>query len=427
MQHKYKLAIIGGGPAGLTAALEASRFSKDVVQISQEKPGGRALWHSLTPSKVWLHAATVNDNTPAKILARLEEVKNWQDELYARQLQTAGIELLYGAASFADANTINVNSDAGNVQSISAEKIIVAAGSVPIFTEALKPDGKRIIAPRLLGKLDNIPKSIIIVGGGVTGSEMAYLFLKLGAKVTVVTDMPSLLPRADREVSDTLEEWFKSQGVEFYKSTRAESAVNQGQSVRVVLEDGAELSADYAFLAIGRKADLSSLQLDHANVEQHNGIRVDEFCRTNIASIYAAGDVTGAPMTANRAMAMGRLAAKNALSGNEEAINEKWIIEAVYTEPEVAQVGDVSGAHAKIYKADFKSNQKAHIANTDIGFMKVFVDEQDRLVGASGIGYHIADLMFSVAVAIRAGMSMAEFKQVVPANPTLSEIFTELQ
>jgi dihydrolipoamide dehydrogenase len=422
IDKKYTLAIIGGGPAGIAAALEASRYSKSVVLISQEKLGGRALWHSLTPSKVWLHGA--GKNQPGEILHQLESVQHWQFEKYSQQINAAGIDVIYGAAHFVDDSTLAVQQDENTETVIHAEKIIVAAGSVPVFPDGLKPDGQRIIAPRLLGRLNTVPKSIIVVGGGVTGSEMAFLFNTLGSQVTVVTDMNSLLPRTDREVSDELERLLIERGVVFHKNVKADSIENKGDSILVRLQDGREMTAEYAFVAIGRKADVSSLNLEHTGIGAGELV-VDEFCQTQISSIYAAGDVTGAPMTANRAMAMAKVAARNALTEKQESVNENWIVEAVYTEPQVAQVGDVSGQF-DVYRSDFSSTLKSHITKEHEGFIKICVDEKNVLVGASAIGPHAADVMFSAAVAIRAQMPIADFQQVVPANPTLSEVFSNI-
>lgn len=344
------------------------------------------------------------------------------------QLAHAGIEVIVGAARFKSRNVILIRLQDGEEKEIITDKVIIASGSVPIFPQNLKPDADRIIAPRLLGKMREIPASIIVIGGGVTGSEMIYLFNQLGTNVTAVTDVPTLLPRADAKVSEALEMALKSRGVIFHKNKRAASAENLGDHVKVTLEDGTELVADMAFVAIGRRPDVDGLHLANIELSTQSGIAVDAQCRTTIDGLFAAGDVTGAPMTANRAMAMARIAARNALSDHQQSYNENLTVEAVYTDPEVAQVGDASGVNAEIYAADFETNLKANIANSKNGFIKLFVHEHDhRIVGASAIGSHVSDILFSVAVAIASDMTLADFQQVVPANPTLSEVFVDLK
>jgi dihydrolipoamide dehydrogenase len=305
---------------------------------------------------------------------------------------------------------------------------------VPIFPEGIRPDGKRIIAPRLMGKLNTIPDSLIMIGGGVTGSEFIYMFNALGSRVTAVTDVAQLLPRCDRDISRALEDILRTRGVQFIKSTAVKSVENIGDAVRVTLANGETLQADYAFIAIGRRPDVEKLDPAAANIRIGNAgeVVVDEFLRSAQPHVYAVGDVTGAPMIANRAMAQGRLAARHAMNAN---VNPAPLyVEAIYTNPEVAQIGMREEAARKampqlqVYRADFATLQKAQISGHSEGFCKVLVNrENGQIVGAAGIGFHIADVMESLAVAMKARLPFADLRDIAPANPTISEIILNLK
>lgn len=444
------VAVVGGGPAGLAAAREAARLGAKVTLIEQDRPGGRALWHSLVPSKVWLHTANLLGDTKqatsmgltgsasrsdlASLQQRLQQVKEGEHTLNSRDFESLGVEVLSGSAQFVDDNTLQIQQAGGESRFLRAESVILASGSVPLFPPDLKPDGTRILAPRFLSKLDNIPDSMIVVGGGVTGSEVIYLFNRLGTDVTVVTDIQTLLPRADREISESLEKQLEERGVLFHKNVAARQIIHHGDQVSVTLADDRELTAEYAFVAIGRKPDAGTLNLEATSVSKAKagGVQVNEFCQTSVRHIFAAGDVTGAPMLANKAAAQGRVAARNAVQGNQAVYHPEWTVEVVYTAPEVAQVGmteqaaETAGLDVKVRRTTYRRNLKSHITGHREGFLKIVIENgSDALLGAAAIGVHAGDLLAPVAVALRAGLSLPELMDVVPANPTLSELIVQ--
>lgn len=440
------LMILGGGPAGTAAAREAGRLGASVTLITEENPGGRARWHSLLPSKVWLNAANLlgeldhseilgvphalDQAGAAHIIERIAEIKDRQYSNEIAELKRFNVDIVHGTGRFLDNNTVEVTAEDDGSQKFSADTICIASGSVPIFPPDLKPDGDRILAPRFLSKFDTVPNSMIVVGGGVTGSEIIYLYNQLGTEVTVVTDIPELLPRADTDISRALETVLKERNVTFQKNTAATAITNEGDSVTVSLDSGKELTAEYAFVAIGRKPDVNRLGLDQTDIElsSEQGIRIRETGQTPVDHIYAAGDVTGAPMVANRAMAQGRIAARNAINGTSEEFIPEWNVEAIYTEPEVAQVGlresgvndDVSYTVKRI---SYQGNLKSEITEHREGFLKLLLGNSSEVIlGAAAVGYHASDLLTPIAVAIRAELTYEELQQVSPANPTLSEL-----
>ncbi len=445
-----KIIVIGGGPGGLAAAKEAARLGGSVTLIEQERAGGRAMWHSLIPSKVWLAAMNLLDDSrhsrekgieisqlqpnPQLITTRIAELSTRLGEQELTELRSLDITLVSGSAKFINNREIVITNSEGGQQTLSGDVFIIATGSVPIFPEGIRPDGKRIIAPRLMGKLNTIPDSLIMVGGGVTGSEFIYMFNALGSRVSAVTDVGQLLPRCDRDISQALEDILRSRGVQFIKNTAVKAVVNLGEAVRVTLANGETMQADYAFIAIGRRPDVEKLDLPAADIRigKTGEVVVDKFMRSSQPHVYAVGDVTGAPMIANRAMAQGRLAARHAM--NAEVRSAPLQVEAIYTNPEVAQFGMREEAARKsipqlqVYRADFATLPKAQISGHSEGFCKILVNrENDQIVGAAGIGYHIADVMESLAVAMKARLPFAELRDIAPANPTMSEIILNLR
>jgi len=445
------VAVIGGGPAGLAAAKEAASLGAQVMLIEQDKPGGRALWHSLVPSKVWLHAAnllgtfsaaeefgltraSVSDN-PAALLERLRKVKAREQEKDNAHFTMLGIEVVAGTAQFVDDHTLQITRNGGQTRFIRANAVILASGSVPIFPPDLKPDGQRILAPRFLSTLETIPGSIIIIGGGVTGSEVLYLFNRLGSEVTAITDIEDLLPRSDHDISQRLESILEQRGVVFHKGVPVRSIENVGDDVEVYREDDRKFTAEYAFVAIGRKPDTTKLHLNATSVEVRpdGGVGVNDQCQTSVQHIYAAGDITGGPMLANRAAAQGRIAARTAVQGREHSYHPDWTVEVVYTQPEVAQVGLTEsrakdqGRDISIKKAEYSQNLKANISGHREGFLKIILDQGSGILqGAAAIGDHAGDLLTPISVAIRAGLSLDELSEIAPGNPTLSELIIEL-
>ncbi|MCF7805835.1 MAG: NAD(P)/FAD-dependent oxidoreductase [Candidatus Marinimicrobia bacterium] len=455
MDVKYArkdVVIIGGGPGGVTAAKEAGKLGASVALIEQDKPGGRALWHSLVPSKVWLDAADTGDEVvhaqemsypmggyiiqPEKVLERLQTVKDREHTRDKKTFEDLNVEVFNGKGHFLDDYTIQVTRDGEEVARVHGEQIIIASGSVPIFPDDLKPDGKRILAPRFMSHRKSIPESIIVVGGGVTGSETIYLFNRLGSEVTALTDIDTLLPRSDADISNTLESVLSRRGVEFHKGQAVQSIVNHGDHVEATLTSGNSFEAELAFVAIGRVPDTSRLNLGKTGVtyDKHKGITVDGQLRTKVQHIFAIGDVTGPPMLANKAIAQARFAVSNALKKTNYSYQPDWAVEAIYTVPEVAQIGMTEteafkkNRNVRVLKTDYGKVLKSNIIEHQEGFLKMLVNQDnDRILGASAVGDHAADLLAPVAVALKAEMTFHSFQQIAPANPTISELLVALE
>ncbi|GIV20416.1 MAG: pyridine nucleotide-disulfide oxidoreductase [Armatimonadota bacterium] len=443
-----RLLVLGGGSVGVHAAAEAAKRGAEVTLVSEGEIGGRTTWDSLVPSKVLLTAAdtlldacyaphrgvkvAAEGADLADLMERIRQRTHQWGEMQQQALQRAGVQIIHGVASFVSPHTVKVQTEEGE-QEVSFDIALIATGSVPIFPPSMKPDGKRILAPRFMSSLQTLPEHLLMVGGGVTGSEFAYLFRVLGAKVTVLTDMPRLLPRAEEEVSRALEHAFRQMGIEVWLSSPAESVAANDGGVQVRLADGRTLEGSHAFIAIGRRADLSRLNLEAAGIPSTpQGIPVNEYLQSPVAHIYAAGDAAGPPFTLNRGWAQAQVAARHALGVSTPPFRPELVVEAVYTQPQVAQVGMTEtqtlqqGLSVRSLYADYASNLKAQLLGEAEGFVKLVVEEHTgRLLGGSAIGPHAADVLAPLATAMTLGGTVETLASLYPAHPTLVELLYE--
>lgn len=444
-----RLVVIGGGSVGVHAAVEAAKLEADVTLIGEGEIGGRTTWDSLVPSKVLLTAAdTVLDAryaphrgvqlaspevNVADLMERIRQRTHQWGDVQQSALQRAGVQVVHGVASFADAHVVKVRTEEGGEQPIPFEVAIIATGSVPIFPPGMKPDGKRILAPRFASSLQSFPEHLVMVGGGVTGSEFAYLFRVLGSAVTVVTDMPRLLPRADEEVSQLLEHAFRQMGARVLLSSPVESVTATGSEVQVQLADGRRLEGSHAFIAIGRRADLSRLNLEATGLQPSaQGLPLDEYLQSPVPHIYAVGDAAGPPFTLNRGWAQAQVAVRHALGLPTSPFRAELVVEAVYTQPQVAQVGITEaqarqqGISVNVLRAQYADNLKAQLLGETEGFVKLIVEESTgKLLGGSAAGSHAADMLAPLAVAMALGGTVETVASLYPAHPTLVELLHE--
>lgn len=434
------VAVIGAGPAGMTAAGAAADVGARVTLIGVEAPGGRAGWHSLLPSKVLLTAADSRGlglgktNQPPDIEAMGQRIHALSQSWSYRQtadLTQRGVQFFNGKATFQDLHRLRVTPAEARPTDLEADAIIVASGSVPIFPPNLKPDGGRIIAPRFVSKMERLPRSLIIVGGGVTGTEFVYAFNRLGVDVTWIVDEYGVLPPFEREVASVLKEVLSSRNVVRHEGVAADSAVVDDERVRVALRDGRSFYAEMVFIAIGRRPDVAGLNLNAAGLPEdpRRGIEVDGYGRSAVSHIYAAGDVTGLPMTANKAMAQGWIAGRHAAGAAVDPYRPETMVEAVYTDPQVAQVGLNEGeAHKRghsvqVLRLGYEANLKVVLLNETEGFVKFVAGANDGpLLGASAVGAHATDVLAAVALGIRLSARPKDLAALFAAHPGLSEL-----
>lgn len=442
---KYDIAVIGSGPAGFEAARRAAASDKKTVVVTGTPPGGRATVGSLLPSKVWLH--TANEAPPRSeplfpqetetAAQRVRETIQQRVAWTRSSMEAAGVEIVSGHAVISDPHTIVVSVEESEPISIEASYIVVAAGSEPIFFPGVKPDADRLIAPRHTQKLTEIPNKLVMIGGGVTGIEYASVFARLGSTVQILS-YDEVLPRSDREYTRRLTDHLESLGVSIRTGIAVERAENTGTGVVVTTRDGSEYTGDVGFIATGRAGDLTFLNGESpalATDESGRFLRVDATGKTSIESIYACGDITGPPLTANTAVHQARRAVDailaNGTSSNRAADtgNTEHLIEAVYTEPQLAGIGPIHELATRndvtLHRRSYTSSMLSHVHGAaGDGEVKIWTDADDRILGAAAYGENAAEILAPVQVAMRYKGRLDELTTVPFAYPSITEVLT---
>lgn len=434
------IIVIGGGPAGIEAARAAATVGASVTLISEGPVGGRAGWDSLLPSKVWLAAAdtagllatspfadAATMLAPATILAQLQHTKAVWSTQQTAALQALGVNIRFGVANVATPNSIVVQDESGQpVTTLTADRVILAVGSVPIFPPNLRPDGKKIIAPRMMSGLKTLPASMVVIGGGATGTEMAYLFNRLGLAVTWVVEPKGVLPTFAPAAGELVAAILATRGVTLVRNARADHIEHEGDDVAVVMADGRRVKAAMAFVAIGRTPDLQRLNVAGVGLALNaaNHPIIDDFCQTTVPGIYAVGDIVGPPMVANRAMAMARVAGLHAAGGPVAPFNPHAVVAAIYSEPQVAQVGIVTADDGTIQttRVPVSAALKSHLIADLEGFVELAYDQSGKVTGGVAVGPHAGDTLAPVALAVHVGATVRDLAAIYAAHPGLSEL-----
>jgi pyruvate/2-oxoglutarate dehydrogenase complex dihydrolipoamide dehydrogenase (E3) component len=448
-----RVVVIGGGPAGIEAAVEAARCGAGVTLVSDMPAGGRATHASLVPSKVWLHAAELramratgklgraSDAEMAALGSDVELFVSRTSERHAQRLEDAGVRTLRGRAHFASSHEIVLVREGKDDKRIAFDRAVIASGSNPSFPsgffgpDAQGPDGHFILAPRFLSKVRSIPKTLVVVGGGTSGAEAAHAFSRLGAEVTWIVGELGLLPAFDRDLTDVLGGVLVERGVKIVQGKNALSITKVGQgdeTIQVKLDGGRTYAAERGFVALGRRADLSGLGLAAAGLEAEGTIAVNERMQTAVPHLFAAGDVTGGELSASRSSAEGWTAGRGAAGAEVPPLDPQALIHAVYADPELAKVG-LSPAEAVRHG---RASRVATIALGDTlrgalegigldrhrpGLLRIALSDDDRVVGATAVGPRAAELLAPLALAIRSGVPGKELASTFFASPTLSE------
>ncbi len=440
------VCVIGGGPAGVEAARAAAGAGARVTLVSEGPIGGRAGWDSLVPSKVWIAAASLLEHAetaearglisrarqpldPAAVLAYIRRVASDWSGQQAAQLAALGVSVLQGLAVFEAPRRLAVHGTDGQlVGRIEADAIIIASGSVPRFPPAMRPDGKRVIAPRFMSSLEQLPSDMIVVGGGVTGAEFVSLFARLGVRVQWLVGPRGVLPGFVAEAGQILTEHLSRQGVELLRGQLAQRIEQTGSGVTVVMADGTSHRAAMVFLAIGRTPDLARLNLAAIGLAPAGDGRLatDLFGRTAVPGVYAIGDATGGPMLANRAMAQAWIAGRHAAGAVTPPFQPEAIIHAVYSAPEIAQVGMLASPEAQVVRVPLSRSLKLHLLDHAEGVLMVAYHPQKRhVLGALAAGYHAAELLTPFAIAIQQPTTLDALAVTYSAHPTVSELAFE--
>jgi len=422
----YDLAVIGAGWAGFNAAIRAKELGLKVALIEKEQIGGTCLNRGCIPTKTLIQSAKIytlakkspnfgiDIATPPQVnFIKIQERKDKiiQQLRSGMQFMLKGIDFFNAQAQILSNQELKIDA-----QIVKTKFIIIATGSKPIELKDLKFDGKKIISSDNILSLKEIPKSLLIIGGGVIGCEFASLFSVLETQVSIVELMPQLLPGIDKETAKKLENIFKKKGVKVNTNTDAKTIDLNNYNLTL--------------LCIGRAPEIGNLDLDKIGIKLEKGrIIVDEYLRTNISNIYAAGDCTAKTMLAHFAAYQGHMACENiANPDNPRKADNQNIPNCIFTDPEIASVGLTEeearnkNIDIKINKFDFLGSGMARILDENEGFVKIVSDNKtEQILGASIIGPRATELIGILTLAISNCLKISQIQDTIFAHPTLSE------
>ena len=448
------VAIIGGGPGGYVAAIRAAQLGLTTVCVEMDKTlGGTCVNVGCIPSKALLsssehyefarlhaaeHGVKVGD-----VSLDLPAMMKRKDTVVGQN--TKGIEFLFrknkitwakGRGTLKKGNVVEVASDDGKTESWNAKHVIIATGSVPVELPFLKFDEKRVLSNVGAIALDSVPEHLIVIGGGVIGLELGSVWRRLGAKVTVVELMPTILPGNDEEIIREADKIFRKQGLDIRVGTKVTGAQLEGTTVLVNIEkDGKKetLKADRVLVSVGRKPALLGIDAEALGLKlgKRGEIVVDEQLRTNLPNVYAIGDAVGGKLLAHKAEEEGVVAAE-AIAGHKVRMDHKSMPSVVYTWPEIATVGlaehevKESGRKYRTGKFPFSANGRARTSGDTSGFIKFIADaETDELLGAHMIGANVSEMIQEAVLAFEYRGSAEDIGITVHSHPTRSEAVKE--
>lgn len=445
------LVIIGGGPAGYVAAIRGSQMEARVTLIEESKLGGTCLNSGCIPTKLLLHSVALYqtikgaDKYGISISGAdldLTKLQGNKDRLISRHisgietlLKANRIELISGRARLVPGNQIEIDTGEGIRKTIRARRIIIATGARPIVLPIPGASSPEVINAEEMLNLTQPPESLIIIGGGVIGVEMATMWARLGVPVSIVEMMPHCLPAQDGEIAALLENTLSSDGIRIYCRARVSAIEEAGRGKVVVFsQDETEQKIEAAVVAVsvGYRANIQNLGLEACGVALNKGcISVDERLKTSVSDIYAAGDAIGGIMLAHVSFAEGRAAAENAL-GENTIIDYRAVPQCIFTQPEIASVGLSEesalsqGYQLQIGRFPFAASAMAGILGERRGLVKIVTDQKyGQILGVHIIGPGATSLIAEAALALKQELTAKELITTIHAHPTLSEALWE--
>ncbi len=448
---KYDVVVIGSGPGGCVCAIRCAQLGmKTAIVEKYDVLGGTCTNVGCIPSKTVLDSSEhfYNANTLfeehgiemdfvslnfKKMMERKEDVVDQNNRGVAYLMKKNKIAIHKATASFKDSHTLVLTADDGSITEISTSHTVIATGSKPNTIPGISIDKKRIITSTEALSLKELPKSMIVIGGGIIGAEMGSVFARIGTEVTILEYSDGLIPTMDRELGKNLRRVLRKTGITVHLGYKVETAQMVGDNVNVTGKNKKsqpfDFTADYCLVATGRKPYTKDLGLEKIGVQLDGGGRVitDENLQTNIEGVYAIGDVVKGPMLAHKAMEEGVYLAEK-LDGQKPFINYNKIPSVVYTWPEVAGVGSTEellkeeGVNYRVGKFPFKASSRARVSMDTEGFLKVLADkETDEILGIHVIGARAADIIATAVTAMEYRATAEEQADMSYAHPTFME------
>lgn len=439
---EFDLVVLGGGSGGYACALRGAQLGLSVVLIEVDKLGGTCLHRGCIPTKALLHAGEIADNTRDSahygVIAHFDSmdmnaVNAYKDGVVSRLhkglqglVKSRNITFVQGHGRLVSRNTIEVNGE-----KYTGKNVVLATGSFARTLPGLEIDGKRIITSDHALTLDYVPKSVIVLGGGVIGCEFASVWKSFGAEVTIIEALPHLVALEDESSSKQLERAYRKRGIHFELGTRFQSASLTDDSVKVTLENGKEFVADLLLVAVGRGPVSANLGYEEQGITMDRGfVTVDNKCRTNVPGIWAVGDLIPTLQLAHVGFAEGILVAEEIVGLNPRSINYDGVPRVTYSDPEVASVG-LTSARAKELghdvievTYDLAGNGKAQILGTS-GSIKVISQKNGPVLGIHMVGARVGELVSEAQLIFNWEASADDVAPLIHAHPTLSEAMGE--
>lgn len=453
--HTYDVVVLGGGTGGYVAAIKAAQLGLKTALIDADKVGGTCLHRGCIPTKALLQTAEllhtfgnkadyglvggeVQLDYP-KTMARKDKVVTqlWKGVQFL--LKKHNVTVYEGWGRLKDGQHLTVDIPGKDSVTLTAKDIVIATGSIPRELPGLKFDGKRVISSDHVLERQDIPKSLLILGGGAIGVEFASMYNDFGSEVTLVEMLPHILPQDDEEVAAELAKMMTKRGVKILAGTKFDiqsvKTSEKGVEATVEKSDGAKetLSAEVLLVAVGRQAVTKDIGLEALGVTVERGfIAVDDHYRTNIPHVYAIGDVNGGYLLAHVAAHEGMIAMETIAGKNPETLDPHRVPRVTYSRPEVASVGltqqeaESQGHAVKVGLFPFRGNGKSLILGEAEGVVKLVADKKtDALLGAHIVGPHASDLINEMALAKFLEATAWEVAESVHAHPTVSEVLHE--
>jgi NAD(P)H dehydrogenase (quinone) len=449
------VVVIGGGPAGNQAASRTASLGAHVTLVERDIVGGAAnLWDCI-PSKAMIATAGAlsfsrrmeglgfsPNGSPSKVdyealRERIGEISSRLQASIERLLGSLGVRTIGGEARFVGPHTVAVTGAAGEETELNADAVVVSTGSRPRVPDWAAPDGDRVLTTRQAYPPPELPEHLVVVGSGVTGVEFVHMFSSLGSKVSLIVSRQHVLPHKDAEVAAALEDELLRRGVHLFKGARAESLEYTNGGVAIHCDDGRVVRGSHVLLAIGSVPNSDHLGLEKAGVEvdKWGYIPINHHCETNIAHIYAAGDVSGKLPLSSVAAMQGRKVAEHIMGLHtleHRHIDYDKAASAIFTEPEIADVGlaeaeaFATGRKIRVTKVPFGASARALINDDPRGFVKIISDPATGVVlGGCVVGSQASELISVIALAVTAGLKVRDIVDSCLVHPSLSEALAD--
>lgn len=447
-KYDFDMIVIGGGAAGLTAAGISANFGAKTMMVEADRLGGDCTWTGCIPSKTLLKAGKVAhqikeagkyglmDGKPEinfkKVMQHVDKVRRevYEDADRPEIFEEMGIEVVHGSASFTHSHTIEIQLKAGGERRITSKKFIIATGAKAFVPPIPGIDEVDYLTNESLFEINELPKELLIIGGGPIGTEMSQAFVNLGSKVTVIDMAPQIMVNDDPELVEILRGELEKQGVEYALNASVQKVSQHGKRIKVHVEmDGISkvIEGNALLMATGRRANTSTLNLEAAGVKTEKGnITVNESCRTNQKHIYAAGDVTGRYQFTHMSEHMAKIAATKALLKVVPMKIEKDLVPWVtFTSPELAHIGKTEkqlreeGVKLEVYRFPYSKIDRAVSEGEDVGLVKIFAKKlSGKILGATVVGAHAGEFISEYAVAMKNGVSMRGIADTIHPYPS---------